>query len=79
MNNLFELCPDAKRIVKQHLNQCLTTMFRTQAEMGAVAQTLPTLRTVFNPTTLEEDEHLDTMPRYSTRATCYSIDLVLFR
>ena len=26
--------------------------------MEAVAQTLPTLRTVFNPTTLEEDEHL---------------------
>ena len=33
-------------------------MFKTQAEMEAIAQTLPTLRTVFNPTTLEEDEHL---------------------
>ena len=33
-------------------------MFKTQAEMEAIAMTAPTMRTVFNPTTLEEDEHL---------------------
>lgn len=33
-------------------------MFKTQAEMEAIAKTAPTMRTVFNPTTLEEDEHL---------------------
>lgn len=33
-------------------------MFKTQAEMEAVAVTAPTIRTVFNPATLEEDEHL---------------------
>jgi len=33
-------------------------MFSTQAEMEAIAVTAPTLRTVFNPVTLKEDEHL---------------------
>jgi len=33
-------------------------MFKTQAEMEAIAKTAPTIRTVFNPVTLEEDEHL---------------------
>jgi len=33
-------------------------MFKTQAEMEAIAQTAPTIRTVFNPVTLEENEHL---------------------
>jgi len=29
-----------------------------QTEMEAIAQTAPTMRTVFNPVTLTEDEHL---------------------
>ena len=33
-------------------------MFKTQAEMEAVPVSLPHLTTVFNPSTLEEDEHL---------------------
>ena len=33
-------------------------MFKTQTEMEAVPVSLPHLTTVFNPTTLEEDEHL---------------------
>ena len=33
-------------------------MFKTQAEMEAIAMTAPTMRTVFNPSTLEEDAHL---------------------
>ena len=33
-------------------------MKHTQTEMEAIAVSEPTLRTVFNPTTLQEDEHL---------------------
>ena len=33
-------------------------MFKTQAEMEAIALTHPVIRTVMNPTTLTEDEHL---------------------
>lgn len=33
-------------------------MFSTQSEMEAIAVTAPTIRTVFNPVTLTEDEHL---------------------
>ena len=33
-------------------------MFKTQTEMEAIAVSEPTIRTVFNPTTLVEDEHL---------------------
>ena len=33
-------------------------MFKTQTEMEAIAVSKPTMRTVFNPQTLNEDEHL---------------------
>ena len=33
-------------------------MFKTQTEMEAIALTAPTMRTVMNPVTLQEDEHL---------------------
>ena len=33
-------------------------MFKTQTEMEAIAVSKPTMRTVFNPQTLTEDEHL---------------------
>ena len=33
-------------------------MFKTQAEMEAIPQSLPHMTTVFNPDTLEEDTHL---------------------
>ena len=33
-------------------------MFKTQAEMEAVPLTAPEMRTVLNPVTLNEDEHL---------------------
>jgi len=33
-------------------------MFKTQTEMEAIAVSKPTIRTVFNPQTLNEDEHL---------------------
>ena len=33
-------------------------MFKTQTEMEAIPVSAPTMRTVFNPTTLNEDEHL---------------------
>jgi hypothetical protein len=32
-------------------------MFKTQSEMEAVVVTQPSMRTVFNPTTLTEDDH----------------------
>jgi len=33
-------------------------MFKTQSELEAIALTAPTIRTVMNPVTLTEDEHL---------------------
>ena len=33
-------------------------MFKTQTEMEAIAVSEPTMRTVMNPVTLQEDEHL---------------------
>ena len=33
-------------------------MFKTQAEMEAIAVSAPSMRTVMNPITLNEDEHL---------------------
>ena len=33
-------------------------MFKTQSEMEAIAVSPPTMRTVMNPQTLEEDQHL---------------------
>jgi len=33
-------------------------MFKTQTEMEAIAVSKPTMRTVMNPVTLQEDEHL---------------------
>jgi len=33
-------------------------MFQTQSEMEAIAVSAPTIRTVLNPKTLEEDPHL---------------------
>ena len=33
-------------------------MFKTQTEMEAIAVSLPKVRTVFNPVTMVEDEHL---------------------
>ena len=33
-------------------------MFKFQAEMEAIAVTAPTMRTVMNPTTFNEDDHL---------------------
>lgn len=33
-------------------------MFKTQTEMEAIAVTAPVMRTVMNPVTLTEDEHL---------------------
>ena len=44
-------------------------MFKPMSEMEAIAVTAPTMRTVFNPTTLEEDEHLgyDAEVQYKTK------------
>ena len=33
-------------------------MFKTQAELEAIAVSAPSMRTVMNPSTLNEDEHL---------------------
>ena len=50
-------------------NLNLLTMFKTQAEMEAIALTEPVMRTVMNPVTLTEDLHLgyDAEIQYKTK------------
>ena len=59
-------------------------MFKTQTEMEAIAVSKPTMRTVFNPQTLSEDEHLgyDAEVQYKRKENtvrlimCSSLDTV---
>ena len=59
-------------------------MFKTQTEMEAIAVSNPTMRTVMNPQTLEEDQHLgyDAEVQYKRKENtvrlimCNSLDTV---
>ena len=59
-------------------------MFKTQTEMEAIAVSKPTMRTVMNPQTLEEDQHLgyDAEVQYKRKENtvrlimCSSLDTV---
>ena len=51
------------------LNLCGLTMKHTQSEMEAIVKTEPSVRSVFNPVTMEEDQHLsyDAEIQYKTK------------